>query len=106
MLMRALRWVAFSTACVLAGPALADEAEPLKRVAEDLAQIFADVRITPLEDQKLEDLRGGIASRPLMHTGVVLWDEPRKVLPPQRGSTAGEPASATGLSIGITVITR
>jgi hypothetical protein len=104
VLLRALRKVAFGLACALAAPAFAGEPEPLKQVAEDLAQIFADVRITPLDDGKLEELRGGIASRPLMHTGVVLWDEPRKGLPPQRGIN-GEtaPAGLGGPGVGITI---
>jgi hypothetical protein len=98
-----LRLIGFALACSLAVASHAEEAEPLRQVAQDLANIFADVTIQPLDDEKLGEMRGGIASRPLIHTGVVLWDEPRKTLPPQRGATPGEPPAATGLSIGITI---
>ncbi len=103
MLKRAVQAIALGAACLFAGNAFADEAD-LKQVAQDLAQIFDDVRITPLEDQKLDEMRGGIASRPLMHTGVVLWDEPRKGLPPQRGSNGEPPAGAATGGIQINIV--
>jgi hypothetical protein len=102
-LKRAVQAIALIAACLFAGTAFAGEAD-LKQVAQDLAQIFDDVRITPLDDQKLDEMRGGIASRPLIHTGVVLWDEPRKTLPPQRGASGDTPPSGLGgPGVGITV---
>ncbi len=100
---RAVQAIALSVACLFARTAFANDAD-LQKVAQDLAQIFADVQITPLDNQKLDEMRGGIASRPLIHTGVVLWDEPRKGLPPQRGSHGDTPpAGLTGPGVGITI---
>jgi hypothetical protein len=53
-----------------------------------------------LRDDQLEELRGGVsAPMTLQQVGVVLWDEPRKPLPPQR-INGGEPLSVLNSSAG------
>jgi hypothetical protein len=100
VLKRVVQALAFGLACVFASVAFAEAEEPLKRVADDIAAIFADVRITPLDDGQLEDLRGRLPGPTTVHTvGVVLWDEPRKGAPPQRGNSESPPP--TGLTGGV-----
>jgi hypothetical protein len=88
-------------ACVLAPSAFADE-DSLRQVALDLAAIFAEVDARPLDNERLEGLRGRLSGPTSLNAGVVLWDEPRKGAPPQPGRSESPPPS--GMTGGVTIL--
>lgn len=54
----------------------------------------------PLDDERLDAMRAGLAApAQLQQAGVILWDEPRKVLPPLRNGNH----SGSGPSVNVTV---
>jgi hypothetical protein len=90
-------------ACALSFSASADERpEPSALASHDAPGLFADNEARAIGDEELEQLRGRLpAPMTLQQVGVVLWDEPRKGLPPQRGSQSPPPS---GVTVGATIL--
>jgi hypothetical protein len=101
-----LKSIVFVLACAFGSSALADERAaqnvPASH-AEEPGRVTVDVS-RPLEDEQLAKLRGRLATpADLQQAGVVLWDEPRKGLPPPPVRTSGEPPSASSVSTSFTI---
>jgi hypothetical protein len=96
-----LRTIAVCAGCALASSALADE-QPNRGALEKA--VFSDTGLHPVDNERLEELRGRLPGPAILQpAGVVLWDEPRKGLPPQRGATSEAPPAVNGGGVGITI---
>jgi hypothetical protein len=90
--MRWLKTIALAFAGALSFGALADE-QGGAFVFESQPAIYGPPPGLPLRDEELEELRGGSPPPMVQQAGVVLWDEPRKPLPPQRTNAIDSPSS-------------
>ena len=89
---RTLRTSLVAIACALCTGALADEPAGVVE-GQQPGGLAAALSREPLEEERLAQLRGRLATpTDLQQAGVVLWDEPRKGLPPPRN---GAEASAS-----------
>lgn len=101
------RWgeaIAAGVALAMCASALAQEQpDASAAVAEAEARpAFARVHALPLDDERLAQLRGRRATPgDLTQAGVVLWDEPRKGLPPVRNG--GEPVGNVNVTSSFTI---
>ena len=92
--MRRLIRIAAALACVLSLGAHADDRAEREPGARDDADFLGYPLVLPVADARLEAMRAGVpAPMTLQLAGVVLWDELRKPLPPQRPHSAA-PAEA------------
>lgn len=90
--MRWLKAIAVAFACALSFGALADERWDVALLAGDDPGILGHPPVLPVNDEHLDELRGRWpAPMNLQQVGVVLWDEPRKPLPPQRTNGVDSP---------------
>jgi hypothetical protein len=91
--MRWLKRIAVALACVLSSAAFADEPWDLAVEMSDDPAFLGHPPVLPVNEAQLDQLRGRWpAPMNLQQVGVVLWDEPRKPLPPQRTSGVDSPS--------------
>jgi hypothetical protein len=90
-------------ACALSFSAFPGEPpEPSALASHDAPGLFADNEVRAVRDEELEQLRGRLpAPMTLQQVGVVLWDEPRRGPPPQRGSQS---PPSSGVTVGATIL--
>jgi hypothetical protein len=101
--MHRLKSIALGFAFSCCFSAFPDDSPRAQRFADDEPGILGQPQVVPLRDDQLDGLRGRM-SVPMtqQHAGVVLWDEPRKPLPPHRFHGAA-PSGAAGANLGATL---
>jgi hypothetical protein len=98
-----LKSITLGFACVLSFGTLADNRPDADVFADEDPGILGHPQVLPVQDDQLDQLRGRLpAPMTLQQVGVVLWDEPRKPLPPHR-INGGEPLSVLNSGAGATM---
>lgn len=97
-----LRTSAVAVACALCTGALAEERPGIPR-AQAPSGLAAVLEREPLEEERLAQLRGRLATPAELQqqAGVVLWDEPRKGVPPVRNGA--EPGAGVSVTTSFTI---